>query len=72
MFCSHCSCWFGVGALIHPIAGVAIALLAVVTLLTVMSALRTIFISAVYHNVNGDPVELYNQQFIDNLFVAKK
>jgi Na+/H+-translocating membrane pyrophosphatase len=63
---------FGIGALVHPIAGVAIAILAVVSLLTIMSALKTIFISAVYHNVNGDPVELYNQQFIDNLFVSKK
>jgi hypothetical protein len=37
-----------------------------------MSAVKTIFISAIYHNVNGDPVALYNQQFIDNLFEYKK
>ncbi|HEV2833359.1 MAG TPA: hypothetical protein VGW31_15375 [Hanamia sp.] len=44
----------------------------ILLLLTIMSAVKTIFISAVYYNVNGDPVELYNQQFIDNLFEYKK
>jgi hypothetical protein len=39
--------------------------------LAVTSAARTIFISAVYHNVTGDPVEQFNQNFIDNLFVKR-
>ena len=63
---------FGVAAAIHPFVGIAVGVLGVASLMAIMSALRTIFISAVYHNINGDPVELYNQQFIDNLFVSKK
>jgi len=59
-------------ASINIIAGVAIAVIGVLLLLTVISALKTIFISAIYHNIQGDPVELYNQQFIDNLFETKK
>ena len=57
---------------VNVIAGVFIAVLGILLLLTIMSAVKTIFISAIYHNVNGDPVELYNQQFIDNLFEYKK
>jgi hypothetical protein len=57
---------------VNVIAGVLIAVLGILLLLTIMSAVKTIFISAIYHNVNGDPVELYNQQFIDNLFEYKK
>lgn len=57
---------------VNVIAGVFVGVLGVLLLLTIMSAVKTIFISAVYHNVNGDPVELYNQQFIDNLFEYKK
>lgn len=54
------------------IAGVVVGALGLLLLLTVISAVKTIFISAVYHNVNGDPAELYNQQFIDNLFETKR
>ena len=56
----------------NVIVGVAIAVIGLLLLMTVISALKTIFISAIYHNINGDPVELYNQQFIDNLFETKK
>ncbi len=59
-------------ASVNVIAGVAIAVIGILLLLTVISALKTIFISAIYHNIQGDPVELYNQQFIDNLFETKK
>lgn len=59
-------------ASINIILGVAIAVIGILLLLTVISAVKTIFISAVYHNIQGDPVELYNQQFIDNLFETKK
>ncbi|MGN6533618.1 MAG: hypothetical protein ACTHK0_17885 [Ginsengibacter sp.] len=38
----------------------------------IMSTVKTIFISAIYYNITGDPVELYNQQFIDNLFETKR
>jgi hypothetical protein len=61
-----------VGITIHPFAGIAVAVLAILLLSTIVSAAQTIFISSVYHNVTGDPVEHYNQQFIDNLFEFKK
>ncbi len=64
-----------VGALlgwaIHPLVGIAVFILGVFSVLVLVSAVRTIFISAVYHNINGDPVKNFNQQFADNLFVTK-
>lgn len=62
---------FAVSA-INIMAGIAIGVLGLLILSSIMSAVKTIFISAVYHDVTGDPVELYNQQFIDNLFKPKK
>ena len=59
------------GALIHPIVGIVIGVLGISLLFAIISAAQSIFISAVYHNINGDPVEHYNQQFIDNLFAKK-
>jgi len=59
------------GALIHPIVGIVIGVLGISLLFAIISATQSIFISAVYHNINGDPVEHYNQQFIDNLFAKK-
>ncbi|HUZ60164.1 MAG TPA: DUF6159 family protein [Hanamia sp.] len=59
-------------ASINVIAGMVIGVMGLLLLMTVISAVKTIFISAIYHNINGDPVELYNQQFIDNLFETKK
>jgi hypothetical protein len=63
---------FALGYLIHPIAAIVLFVLGVFTILVVMSAAKTIFISAVYHNINGDPVKHFNQQLADNLFVNKK
>jgi hypothetical protein len=63
---------FAIGAFIHPVAGIAVGFLGFLLLITVVSAAQTIFVSAVYHNINGDPVENYNQQFVDNLFISKK
>ena len=61
-----------IGYLIHPVAGIAVAMLIVLLLATVVSAARTVFLSQVYNNVTGHPVEAFNQNFIDNLFVPKK
>ena len=55
--------------MLDPIAGITIAALGIAIVLAVMSAAKTIFISAVYHNVTGDPVEQYYQTMIDDLFV---
>lgn len=62
----------GVGALVNPLAGIVVAVLCGILLYAISSAVKTIFVASIYQNVTGDPVELYNQQFIDNLFVYKK
>lgn len=62
---------FLIGSIFHPIAGVVLALMGSLFIMAVISASQTIFISAVYHNINGDPVKHFNQQMIDNLFEAK-
>lgn len=63
---------FIIGALIHPVAGVMLAVLGILLISAVISAAQTIFISAVYHNINGDMVKHFDQQMIDNLFEPKK
>jgi uncharacterized protein DUF6159 len=62
---------FFLGAIVHPVFGIALAVLALFIIMAVMSAAQTIFVSAVYHNINGDPTDHFNQQLIDNLFVKK-
>jgi hypothetical protein len=55
-------------ALVNPLAGIVFGAAGLLLLLAIISAAKSIFVSAIYHNINGDPVELYNQQFVDNLF----
>jgi hypothetical protein len=62
---------FLLGWAIHPLVGITVFILGVFAVLVMVSAVRTIFISAVYHNINGDPVKHFNQQFADQLFVQK-
>lgn len=62
---------FAVSA-INMIAGIAVGVLLLLLMSIIISTVKTIFISAIYHNINGDPVELYNQEFIDNLFQTKR
>jgi hypothetical protein len=62
---------FLLGLVFSPLAGALLAVLGVLLVSAVVSAAKTIFISAVYHNINGDPVDHFNQQMIDNLFVQK-
>jgi hypothetical protein len=62
---------FLLGWLIHPIAGIVLFILSLFSILVIMSAAKTIFISAVYHNINGDPIKHFNQQLADNLFEHK-
>jgi hypothetical protein len=62
---------FIIGSIFHPIVGIFLALLGILFVAAILSAAKTIFVSAVYHNINGDPVEHFNQQMIDNLFVRK-
>jgi Family of unknown function (DUF6159) len=62
---------FILGYVIHPLVGVALFALGVFAILVIMSAAKVIFVSAVYHNINGDPVKHFNQQLADNLFIEK-
>jgi hypothetical protein len=62
---------FFVGAIIHPFLGVALAMLGAFVVMAIISATQTIFISAVYHNINGDPVKHFNDGFANSLFNEK-
>jgi hypothetical protein len=57
--------------LVSPIIGIILFVLCAFSILVVMSATKMIFISAVYHNINGDPIKHFNQQLADNLFEQK-
>jgi len=62
---------FFIGSAIHVIAGVVLAVLGAFIVIAVISATETIFISMVYHDINGDPVKYLNEQMVENLFVRK-
>ena len=62
---------FMVGWFINPIAGVVLFFLTLFSILVIVSAAKTVFISAVYHNINGNPIKHFNQQLADNLFEGK-
>ena len=62
---------FFLGLLIHPFVGIALAICGVFIIISIMSAAQTIFISAVYHDINGDTNDHFNRQMIDNLFEKK-
>ena len=63
---------FGLAAVVHPLVGIAAAALCFLLMTTVISAARTIFVSQIYNNVTGNPVQQYDQAFIDSLFVPKR
>jgi hypothetical protein len=62
---------FVLGSTITPFLGIALAVAGAFIIMAVISAAQTIFISAVYHNINGDVTEHFNQQLVDGLFVQK-
>lgn len=62
---------FVVGWLVHPIAGMALFAVGLFAIIVLFSAAKVIFVSAVYHDINGDPVKIFNQHFADNLFEGK-
>lgn len=57
--------------LIHPLVGIAIFVLGFFTIIVILNAAKVIFISAIYYNINGDPVKHYNQALADRLFMEK-
>ncbi|HYF29884.1 MAG TPA: DUF6159 family protein [Chitinophagaceae bacterium] len=60
-----------IGGMIHIMVGIILAILGAFVVLAVMSAAETIFVSAVYHNINNDPVKHFNEQMLNNLFEKK-
>jgi hypothetical protein len=62
---------FLLGSVVHVLAGIVLAVLGAFIVIAIVSAAETIFISMVYHNINGDPVKYLNAQMVDNLFVQK-
>ena len=62
---------FAIGYLIHPIAGIILGVLGVFTIIVIFNAAKVVFVSAIYYNIQGDPVKHYNQALADNLFIEK-
>ena len=60
-----------VGAIFDPIAGVALAIVGAFLVISIISAAQTIFVSAVYHNIDGDLDKHFNQQIVNELFEKK-
>jgi Family of unknown function (DUF6159) len=62
---------FLLGYLIHPLAGIILFIPGAFMIIVVLNAAKVVFVSAIYHNINGDPVKHYNQQLADSLFMEK-
>ncbi|MBP7557414.1 MAG: hypothetical protein KA821_14155 [Chitinophagaceae bacterium] len=62
---------FMLGYIIHPMVGIALAILGCFIVTAIISAAQTIFVSAVYHNITNEPTVHFSQQLIDGLFQEK-
>ncbi|HLG39022.1 MAG TPA: DUF6159 family protein [Chitinophagaceae bacterium] len=62
---------FFVGSIFHPIAGFALAFIGAFLVVSIISAAEVIFVSAVYHNIDGDLDKHFNQQMVNDLFEKK-
>lgn len=60
-----------VGSLLSPVAGIILAIAGAFTVFAIFSAAQNIFISAVYHDIKGDPVKHIDHQMVENLFRKK-
>jgi len=61
-----------IGSAFSPIAGIALAVVGIFIVFSIISAAQMIFISAVYHNINGDITKHFDQQMVDDLFSKKE
>lgn len=59
------------GSLVNPLIGIALAVFASVIVITIISAAQAIFISAVYHTLQGTQVPIVDNDNIDHLFTRK-
>ena len=57
---------------VQPIVAIVAGVLAFLLLITVVSAAETVFLAAIYRHVNDEPVEYYDNEILDNVFVPKK
>jgi len=62
---------FLLGSVVHVFLGVALAVGGIFIVMSILSAAQTIFVSAIYHNINGDVNNYFDQQLVDDLFVQK-
>ncbi|MDP4265282.1 MAG: DUF6159 family protein [Bacteroidota bacterium] len=60
------------GSIFHPLAGIALAILGAFMVISIISAAQTIFVSAVYDNIDGDLDKHFDKQMVDQLFEKKK
>jgi hypothetical protein len=57
--------------MLDPVVGISVAALGIAIVLAIMSAAKSIFISALYHNITGNPVKHYYYAMVDDLFVQQ-
>ena len=62
---------FLIGSIFHPIVGVALAVVGVFLVISIISAAEMVFVSAIYHNIDGDLDRHFNQQLVNDLFQGK-
>lgn len=62
---------FITGYLIHPGVGVAIGFLALIIVVTTISAANTVFLTATYQYVSGNPTGNFDGGILDDVFVEK-
>ena len=63
---------FLIAVYVNIILGIGLAVIAGFLIFAIFSAAEIIFISSVYHNINGNLDDHFDQQLINNLFVVKK
>jgi hypothetical protein len=62
---------FFLGSLIAPVIGIALAVFAALFVIAIISAAQAIFISAVYHQAQGNEVPFMDNETVNDLFVRK-
>lgn len=49
-------------------AGITLAIMAILVMITVVSAIKSVFISTVFHYISGNRIDYFDQPYIDSLF----
>ena len=62
---------FAIGAIIHPIAGVAVGILTFLLVNIAVSAGKMVFLTAVYQHINNEPIGKFEGDVLDSIFVKK-